>query len=60
VRENSDRFAADIMPVIEAIRAEGVTSLYGIARELNHRGIKTMRGGTWHPATVRLLLARTA
>ena len=60
VHENSNRFAADIMPVIEAIRADGVTSLYGIARELNYRGIKTMRGGIWHPTTVKLLLARAA
>jgi len=45
------------MPVIEAIRAEGITSLYGIARELDRRG---MRGGKWHPATVKLLLARSS
>ena len=48
---------AHIMPVIEAIRAEGITSLYGIARELDRRG---MRGGKWHPATVKLLLARSS
>jgi len=31
--------------------------LYGIARELDRRG---MRGGKWHPATVKLLLARSS
>jgi DNA invertase Pin-like site-specific DNA recombinase len=47
-----------VMPVIEAIRAEGVASLKGIAWELNVRGILTARGGHWYATTVRNLLAR--
>lgn len=58
VREQADAFAHDILPVIDAIRAEGVVSFKGIARELNARDIKTQRGGAWHPATVRNLLSR--
>ena len=58
VRGHADAFARDILPVIDAIRAEGVVSFKGIARELNARDIKTQRGGAWHPATVRNLLSR--
>ena len=36
---------ADLLPVINTIRAEGVTSATGIAKALNERGIPTTRGG---------------
>ena len=35
------------MPVIEAIQASGITSLNGVAQELNARGIKTRWGYSW-------------
>jgi hypothetical protein len=38
---------ADLLPVIDAIRAEGITSATGIAKALNERGIPTTRGGRW-------------
>lgn len=59
VRAGADRHAAQVGPVIAAIRGEGVTSNKGIAAELNRRGILTARGGQWHATTVRNLLART-
>jgi hypothetical protein len=34
-----------VLPVIEDIRAAGISSLKGIAAELNSRGILTGRGG---------------
>lgn len=37
--------AIDLMPVIEEIRACGVTSAYGIAQALTSKGIPTARGG---------------
>jgi DNA invertase Pin-like site-specific DNA recombinase len=49
---------AQIMPVIEAVRAEGMTSLHAIADELNRRGILTRRNGRWYPTTVRNLLIK--
>lgn len=58
VHEAADEHARDIMPVIEDIRRAGITSLKGIARELNAREIRTARGGAWHPSTVRNLLRR--
>jgi DNA invertase Pin-like site-specific DNA recombinase len=60
VRANADRHAAQVLPVVSAIRADGVTSLKGIAGELNRRGILTARGGQWYATTVRNLLERSA
>ena len=57
-RAEADRFAANVLPVIEAIRAAGVTTLQGIADALNARGIATARGGKWHASTVRNALRR--
>lgn len=54
----ADAHAADVRPIIEDIRAGGVTGLRGIAAELNARGILTARGGKWHPATVANILKR--
>ena len=45
-------------PIIEGIRATGITTLGGIADALNKRGVPTARGGTWYAMTVRNLLER--
>jgi DNA invertase Pin-like site-specific DNA recombinase len=47
---------ADLWPVIDAIRAEGITSASGIAKALNERGIPTTRGGRWQAVQVQRLL----
>lgn len=58
---NADNYAADIRPIIEDIRAGGITSLQGIAQELTKRGILTARGTTgWDATRVRRLLARAS
>jgi len=57
IRE-ADRFAQTITPVIETLKASGVTSLRGIAVALNNRGVRTARGGRWQVSNVRNLLAR--
>ena len=49
-----------VLPVVEAIQAEGITTLQGIAAELNARGILTARSGQWYATTVRNLLARVS
>jgi recombinase len=56
----ADKHARDVEPVIDDIRAAGVTSLKGIARELNARGILTARRGHWYATSVNVLLARLA
>src|SRR5579863_57221 len=48
--------AGDILPVIEAIRAEGAVSLRQIAAVLNERGITTARGGEWSAVQVQRVL----
>jgi DNA invertase Pin-like site-specific DNA recombinase len=58
MRAEADRFAANVRPIIEAIRNSGAVTLKQIADALNARGVKTARGGQWHPMTVRQLLRR--
>lgn len=50
--------ATDLLPVINAIRADGVTSAGGIATELNARGIPAIRGGAWQAVQVLRILRR--
>jgi DNA invertase Pin-like site-specific DNA recombinase len=50
------RFAENVAPIVENIRASGVTSLRGIAMALNARGIPARRGGRWHASSVANLL----
>lgn len=58
LQSQSDEFALAIAPIVEDIKAAGHTSLNAIATELNQRGIRTRRAGTWHAATVRNVLRR--
>jgi len=57
LKTKADKFAQDVMPIIDDIRAGGITSLRGISIELK-RGILTAFGHQWYPTTVRSLLAR--
>ena len=54
----ADTFAANVLPIVKAIRRSGVASLTGIAKALNARGIRTARGGAWYATTVRNLVER--
>jgi DNA invertase Pin-like site-specific DNA recombinase len=58
VKTEADRYAANVLPVIEAIKRAGATTLREIADALNARGVATARGGQWHAMTVRNVLAR--
>ncbi len=58
VTRNADQHAADLAPIIAELQKNDITSLRGIAAELNARGMLTRRGGRWHVSTVRNLLAR--
>jgi hypothetical protein len=60
-RARTDRRVADLAPLIAELRASGVTSLRGIAKALNQRGIPTVAGsGRWYHTQVDRLLARLA
>lgn len=51
-----DQFASKVRPIIEDIKAAGVSTLQGIADCLNRRGISTRNGKAWYPASVRTIL----
>ena len=50
------RRSSDLAPVIEDIRAMGISSARGMAAELNARGIPTARGGLWSAIQVQRVL----
>lgn len=60
IKAKADEKAQDLMPVIEELKELGVTSLRGIAHELNHKGILSPRGGKWYPTGVKRLMERLA
>ena len=50
--------ASQVIPLVREIRAIGITSLAGIARELTQRGVPTPRGaGAWQAVQVARVLA---
>jgi hypothetical protein len=46
------------MPMVDAIRSTGATTLEAIMQALNQRGIRSARGGKWHVSSVSNLLAQ--
>ena len=56
-RAGAARHAETVRPLAERLTGQGL-SLRAVARELEERRILTARGGRWHAATVRALLAR--
>jgi DNA invertase Pin-like site-specific DNA recombinase len=54
----ADRFAEDLRPDIEELRAEGARSLRQLAAGLNERGCRTPRGAEWTAGAVRRVLRR--
>lgn len=58
IKANADRHAANVLPIIQAVRKSGATTLRAIAEALNARGIATARGGQWYAKSVSNILAR--
>ena len=56
--EGAEDLAQRLAPALRAVRSEGVNTLRGMADALNRRGIKSSRGGVWHPSSVANLLSR--
>ncbi len=54
----AEAFAANVLPIIESLRASGVGDLRGLAAALNNRGVRTARGGRWHVSNVKNLVDR--
>jgi DNA invertase Pin-like site-specific DNA recombinase len=57
-KEKSDRYSANVGPLIREIQSSGIKSLRGIARALAARGIRTARGGAWTAVQVSDILRR--
>src|ERR1700730_7906627 len=57
-KANADRFAANIIPIIREIQASGVTTLRGLARALDARGIRSARGTPWSAEAVSNVIER--
>lgn len=53
-REEAER----LRPVVEAMKAQGITTIKAITQELNQRGYKTTKGLAFHPTTTARVLAR--
>lgn len=60
LKSAADNHASRLQPVVDELRERGVTSLAGMAKELNEMQMRTPRGGKWYPSSVRNLLARLA
>lgn len=58
VKAKAQQHAEDLRPVVEALQAQGKTSLGALAEALNEGGFKTPRGGSWHKTSVGNLLGR--
>jgi DNA invertase Pin-like site-specific DNA recombinase len=57
-RTNAERFATNVIPIIREIQASGVTTLRGVARALNARGVRSARGVPWSAVAVTNILKR--
>jgi DNA invertase Pin-like site-specific DNA recombinase len=58
LQEKADRFAANILPVIHGLQAQGITSYKALAQALNVRGIRTVNNRKWYGTTVKNVLSR--
>ena len=58
IKAKAQHFARDVAPIIADIQASGITTLKGIARELNERTILTPRNRQWYPTSVKAVMAR--
>jgi DNA invertase Pin-like site-specific DNA recombinase len=56
--EGADAFAANVLPIVESLRANGVTDLRGPAAALNSRGVRTASRGRWHVSNVKNVMDR--
>ena len=54
--EEAAAFTANVLPIIESMRASGVRDLRGLASALNNRGVRTARSGKWHVSNVKNLV----
>ena len=54
---NAASFRSEMLPVIQELQADGLSTLQEIADSLNRRGYTARRGGKFYPSSVRTILA---
>jgi DNA invertase Pin-like site-specific DNA recombinase len=59
-KANAERFAANVLPIIREIQTSGVTTLRGVARALNARGVPSARGAPWSVEAVSNIIKRSS
>jgi DNA invertase Pin-like site-specific DNA recombinase len=59
VQSRADAFAERLKPTVQRMVKDGM-SYRAMAQELNRNNTKTVRGGDWHPTTVKNLVERFA
>jgi DNA invertase Pin-like site-specific DNA recombinase len=59
-KANAERFSANVLPIIREIQASGVTTLRGVARALNARGVRSARGAPWSVEAVSNIIKRSS
>lgn len=58
VKAKANERAADLLPMLEQFKAEGTTTLNGLADKLNREGITTARGAKWTATAILRVLKR--
>jgi DNA invertase Pin-like site-specific DNA recombinase len=58
IKADASERAENLRAIVDDLKAQGVTSVRAIAEALNKNGIKTQRGGDWHPTSAARLLER--
>lgn len=55
----AEEFATSLLPTLNRLQRNGITSIRAIAQELNRIGVPTFRdSGHWHPSTVYAVVNR--
>ena len=58
-QEEARQRAKELEPLIREMQGKGY-SMRRMATELTKRKVKTARGGSWHPQTVKMIMQRLA
>ena len=58
-RDEACQRAKELEPIFREMQGKGY-SMRRMATELTKRKVKTPRGGTWHPQTVKMVMQRLA
>jgi DNA invertase Pin-like site-specific DNA recombinase len=58
IKEEADKHATNILPLIREAKRAGATTLRQVADALNARGVATARGGRWHATSIKNVLDR--